>query len=158
MKHLRRNSGFTLIELMIVVVIIGILAAIAIPRFGGVSRSAKQAEAESVLKQIHTLQEAHFQKYNQYASNIDPATAESATNLGGWENPNAKFYNFAAASGNTTSYCANATLTTEGTNAGVQPMSIRVANRAALTATDGKPQVGACAAGGGGGGGGGTTS
>ena len=55
MKNLRNNKGFTLIELMIVVVIIGILAAIAIPKFNQVSRNAKQAEAGPILKQICSL-------------------------------------------------------------------------------------------------------
>jgi len=68
-------SGFTLIELMIVVVIIGILAALAIPRFMSASTRAKQSEAKLILKQIYTEERAYRQFYERY---FIPAGAASA--------------------------------------------------------------------------------
>ena len=56
LNPLKNKKGFTLIELMIVVVIIGILAALAIPRFMTASTRSKQAECKQMLKQIYTMQ------------------------------------------------------------------------------------------------------
>jgi len=54
MTQTRRNRGFTLIELMIVVAIIGILAAIAIPNFIRFQARARQSEANTNLKSLFT--------------------------------------------------------------------------------------------------------
>ncbi len=60
------KRGFTLIELMIVVAIIGILAAIAIPNFIKFQARAKTSEAKANLKGVFTAQKALYQDHDSY--------------------------------------------------------------------------------------------
>ena len=70
MRKIRNTKGFTLIELMIVVVIIGILAALAIPRFSKASDRAKEKEADGILKQVYTLQQTYYAQNGAYAGTV----------------------------------------------------------------------------------------
>src|SRR5512145_2002009 len=66
LSKLRGKKGFTLIELMIVVAIIGILAAIAIPNFLKFQAKSKQSEAKTNLKAVFTAETAYFGENNTY--------------------------------------------------------------------------------------------
>lgn len=69
------SSGLTLIELMIVVVIIAILAALAIPRFMSSAAKSKQSEPKQLLKQIYSMQMAYFMLNENYCLNGVTASA-----------------------------------------------------------------------------------
>jgi type IV pilus assembly protein PilA len=68
MKNSFNHEGFTLVELMLVVAIIGILAAIAIPNFMKYQARAKQSEAKSNLKGIYTAEVSYFSEKNSFAT------------------------------------------------------------------------------------------
>jgi type II secretory pathway pseudopilin PulG len=64
---------------MIVVVIIGILAALAIPRFMRATTKSKQSEAKNILKQIYAMERAYRQEYDAYWGNGTTASAAAPT-------------------------------------------------------------------------------
>ena len=66
LQRIRNRKGFTLVELMIVVAIIGILAAIAIPNFLQFRLKAKTSEAKSNLGAIRSTEVAYFAEWDTY--------------------------------------------------------------------------------------------
>lgn len=62
----RNNKGFSLVELMVVVAIIGILSAIAIPQINKYMARARQTEAKTNLASVYTANKAFFAEFNIY--------------------------------------------------------------------------------------------
>jgi type IV pilus assembly protein PilA len=111
-KLQKRRGGFTLIELMIVVAIIGILAAIAIPNFLRFQLKAKSSEGKTNLAAIRTAEESYFAEYGSYVSS-DPSPPTIANNnktdfshadptagfaVVGWQPEGQVYFNYSVAS------------------------------------------------------------
>ena len=63
MKGLRNSKGFTLIELIVIIIILGILAATAIPKFVDLQQQAKKGVAEGVLGALRSAEVIKFSNY-----------------------------------------------------------------------------------------------
>ena len=74
LNKMKKQEGFTLIELMIVIAIIGILAAIAIPQFSAYRKRSFNSAATSDLRNAATAQEAYFVDEQAYCSTAGTLT------------------------------------------------------------------------------------
>jgi len=86
-NNIRAGRGFTLIELMIVVVIVGVLAAIAYPSYQQYARETKRADAHAALLRIATLEEKFFSNNNTYTTSatvLGYSASPAVSNDGFW--------------------------------------------------------------------------
>lgn len=70
-NHFKDEEGFSLTELLIVLVIIGILVMIAIPIYQNITTKAKTTEAKIMLGQVETLQKAYYLEHDVYSNDLE---------------------------------------------------------------------------------------
>ncbi|CAM2069679.1 Prepilin-type N-terminal cleavage/methylation domain-containing protein [Sulfidibacter corallicola] len=63
--------GFTLTELLVVIILVGLLAALAIPKFGKTTDQAMELEARLALEKVYQLQNIHYLKNKKYSADLD---------------------------------------------------------------------------------------
>lgn len=116
-KSLKRQDGFTLVELMVVVAIIGLLSAVAIPNFKKYQAKAKMSEAKLQLSALYTAEASFYSDYNMYSQclvymGFDPGPE--------WAN---RYYAVGFSAATATNAAAHQAAVNSGLNAGECPAS-----------------------------------
>jgi type IV pilus assembly protein PilE len=83
MKSAHRQHGVTLIELVVVIMVIGILAAVAIPSYRNYVVRSQRSDAKDAVLALATQQEKHYLQCNRYADVIAAVTDCAANELQG---------------------------------------------------------------------------
>lgn len=121
-KTLKRQDGFTLVELMVVVAIIGLLSAVAIPNFKKYQAKSKTSEAKLQLAALYTAMQSWYSDYDNYASCLvsmgyDPSPEFNSRYFAIGFTAGTYAINDASENNGATGLCPDATTAVDGTSA-----------------------------------------
>ena len=86
MNYINNNSqGFTLIEVLVVVLIVGILTSVALPQYQKAVEKSRAAEAMILAKALGEAEQVYYATYNRYATTIDELDLSVPTSTKDWE-------------------------------------------------------------------------
>jgi len=137
MNQLHRQRGVTLIELIIVVIIVGILASVAIPSYRAYVIRSQRADAKDALLALATAQEKHYLQCNSYATDIANATDCAAGELNSPDASRNGWYDLAIDAADATGFTISATAAAGGNQfQDAACRTFRVTDRGVRTADD----------------------
>ena len=70
-KNMKTSKGFTLVELVIVIVIVGILSIVAVPIYRGYTRKAMASEGKALVGSVQTSQKIYFAEYGNFYDGVN---------------------------------------------------------------------------------------
>jgi len=109
-----KQKGFTLIELMIVVVVIGVLAAIALPSYQDYVKRARRADAKSAVLAVQLAEEKWRANNSSYTDDMTNLGYDEANNQPSTDG----YYNVTVSSSDGTTYTINASINTTTAQSG----------------------------------------
>jgi type IV pilus assembly protein PilE len=112
-QKMKSRVGLTLIELLMVIVIVGVLAAIAVPMYSGYMQRARRADAKTALEQVRAAQEMWKAEKGSYAINDGNGTAiaKLRTTMGAPNTTVSKYYTWGFTVKTATQFTVHATPT-----------------------------------------------